>query len=226
MDSLEKILIASNDSNFRKSMVGNLFAKFKIEAIEILLMEDIFDAINKEKVSLLLVDSPLISKKMDSFFTQLEGVKKKYFLFLFYESKERSLIKEKYPISQKFLKPIDIELVFTFVRKCMLDAEKNEKRIILNDFQLLIHERTILDSENKVKVYLTEKETQMLAYLGRHKNKKVNRKELLSDVWNYGDDITTHTLETHIYRLRKKLSSFDSKIKITVTEDGCYLLSC
>ena len=51
MDSLEKILIASNDSNFRKSMVGNLFAKFKIEAIEILLMEDIFDAINKEKVS-------------------------------------------------------------------------------------------------------------------------------------------------------------------------------
>ena len=83
-----------------------------------------------------------------------------------------------------------------------------------------------MNSENEVKVYLTEKETQMLAYLGRNKNKKINRKELLSDVWNYGDDITTHTLETHIYRLRKKLSSFDSKIKIIVTEDGCYLLSC
>ena len=147
-------------------------------------------------------------------------------MFLFYTSEEKELIKESYPISQKFLKPIKIEQVFAFIRKYLIDEKKDEKKIILNDFHLLIQERAILNSENEVKVYLTEKETQMLAYLGRNKNKKINRKELLSDVWNYGDDITTHTLETHIYRLRKKLSSFDSKIKIIVTEDGCYLLSC
>ena len=226
MDSLGKILIASNDSNFRASMVNNLLDQFKAHAIEVLSTEAIFRKIEKEKIILLLLDSSIISKEISNFFNKFSKIEKKCFVFLFYTSEEKELIKENYPISQKFLKPIKIEQVFAFIRKYLIDEKKDEKKIILNDFHLLIHERAILNSENEVKVYLTEKETQMLAYLGRNKNKKINRKELLSDVWNYGDDITTHTLETHIYRLRKKLSSFDSKIKIIVTEDGCYLLSC
>jgi len=226
MNSLGKILVASDDPNFRKSIVDNLFMQFKVNSIEALSTEAIFSTINRESITILLLDSALISKEMNNFFIKFSHIKKKCSLFLFYAREEKQLIKGNYPISQKFLKPIKIETVFTFVKKYLLDTKQDKKRIILNGFQLLIHERAILDAENKVKVYLTEKEAQMLAYLGRHKNRKVYRQELLSDVWNYGNEITTHTLETHIYRLRKKLTSFNSKIKIIATKDGGYLLSC
>lgn len=74
------------------------------------------------------------------------------------------------------------------------------------------------------KVRLTEKETAILKYLYRAGDKPVTRDTLLAEVWGYNSGVTTHTLETHIYRLRQKIETDPSRAEILVTEGGGYKL--
>ncbi len=74
------------------------------------------------------------------------------------------------------------------------------------------------------KVRLTEKETNILKFL--HANAgTVPRDILLHEVWGYGPAVATHTLETHIYRLRKKIEQDPARAQILLTEGGGYRLS-
>jgi DNA-binding response OmpR family regulator len=83
----------------------------------------------------------------------------------------------------------------------------------------------LLDGEKKTKVRLTEKETWILKYLCRIGNKVVPRDVLLSEVWGYNAGVTTHTLETHIYRLRQKIEIDPSNATLLVTAQGGYRLN-
>ena len=76
--------------------------------------------------------------------------------------------------------------------------------------------------DNNIKIRLTEKETDILKYLIRAKNTNVKREVLLREVWGYNAGVTTHTLETHIYRLRQKIEHDPSQAKLLVTESGGY----
>jgi DNA-binding response OmpR family regulator len=74
------------------------------------------------------------------------------------------------------------------------------------------------------KVRLTEKETSILRYLFRAGPKPVSRETMLQEVWGYNSGVTTHTLETHIYRLRQKIEKDAANPEILVTEAGGYKL--
>jgi DNA-binding response OmpR family regulator len=73
-------------------------------------------------------------------------------------------------------------------------------------------------------VRLTEKETAILKYLYRAGPNTVGRDILLDEVWGYNAGVTTHTLETHVYRLRQKIEPEPSRATILVTEPGGYRL--
>jgi DNA-binding response OmpR family regulator len=81
----------------------------------------------------------------------------------------------------------------------------------------------LLQSDSR-KVRLTEKETNILKYLYRAGEKPVSREELLAEVWGYNAGVTTHTLETHVYRLRQKIEPEASGAKLLLTEAGGYRL--
>ena len=83
----------------------------------------------------------------------------------------------------------------------------------------------LLEDEKNIKVRLTEKETAILKYLVRAGNKLIARDVLLSEVWGYNAGVTTHTLETHIYRLRQKIESDPSNAILLVTDPGGYRLN-
>ena len=74
------------------------------------------------------------------------------------------------------------------------------------------------------KIHLTEKETAILKYLYRVGDKPVSREVLLDEVWGYNAGVTTHTLETHIYRLRQKIEPRPGETTLLVTEPGGYRL--
>ncbi len=74
------------------------------------------------------------------------------------------------------------------------------------------------------RIRLTEKETEILKYLYRAGGKPVARETLLSEVWGYNAGVTTHTLETHIYRLRQKVETDPSNARLLLTDPGGYRL--
>ena len=82
----------------------------------------------------------------------------------------------------------------------------------------------MLVSEKGSKLKLTEKETAILRFLYRAGQKVVSRDILLQEVWGYNAAVTTHTLETHVYRLRQKIETNPSAARILVTEPGGYKL--
>ena len=79
----------------------------------------------------------------------------------------------------------------------------------------------LIDHENgDRKIRLTEKETAILKYLFRAGEKVIGRDVLLNEVWGYNSGVTTHTLETHVYRLRQKIERDASNAELLVTEPG------
>jgi len=82
----------------------------------------------------------------------------------------------------------------------------------------------MLTGANAKKVRLTEKETAILRFLYRAGQMPVSRETLLQEVWGYNSGVTTHTLETHIYRLRQKIEKDAANPEILVTEAGGYKL--
>jgi DNA-binding response OmpR family regulator len=82
----------------------------------------------------------------------------------------------------------------------------------------------LLVREDNRKVRLTEKETAIIKFLLRSGEQIVSRDVLLQDVWGYNAGVTTHTLETHVYRLRQKIERDPSHAEILVTEGGGYKL--
>ena len=82
----------------------------------------------------------------------------------------------------------------------------------------------LLTGSGTQKIRLTEKETNILKYL-HEAAATVPRQTLLHEVWGYNPQVTTHTLETHIYRLRRKIEEDPGQAKILITEEGGYRLA-
>ena len=84
--------------------------------------------------------------------------------------------------------------------------------------------RLLLDPAKNRKVRLTDKECRILKYLLRANNTAVDRATLLAEVWGFNSGVTTHTLETHIYRLRQKMEADPSNPRLLRTDRGAYRL--
>lgn len=82
----------------------------------------------------------------------------------------------------------------------------------------------MLVDTNQRRIRLTVKETDILAYLLQADGRKVRREELLAEVWGYNTRVNTHTLETHMYRLRQKIEPNPRFMRFLLTEDGGYVL--
>ena len=83
----------------------------------------------------------------------------------------------------------------------------------------------LLIRDDRREVRLTEKETAILKYLYRAGPEVVGREVLLHEVWGYSERVSTHTLETHVYRLRQKIERDPSRAEILLTESGGYRLN-
>jgi len=84
--------------------------------------------------------------------------------------------------------------------------------------------KLLQDPGKNRRVRLTDKESAILKFLYRAGPRPVGRQILLNEVWGYNAEVTTHTLETHIYRLRQKIESNPSVARLLATEDGGYRL--
>jgi len=102
--------------------------------------------------------------------------------------------------------PLQINDFFERVSNDIIQELKNIKSIInFNRFKYDFNSRSLFDKKKLLR--FTEKENEIFSCLLNYKNNPVSKKQLLKDIWQYDDKIDTHTLETHIYSLRKKLET-------------------
>ncbi|MCC5985593.1 MAG: response regulator transcription factor [Rhodobacteraceae bacterium] len=121
-------------------------------------------------------------------------------------------------------KPFKFPVLLARLRAQLRQHEQSENAVFqLGPYQFRPAQKLLLD-EGERKIRLTEKETNILKFLYRAPEGVVPRDVLLHEVWGYNAGVTTHTLETHIYRLRQKIEPDPSNARILVTESGGYKL--
>ena len=119
------------------------------------------------------------------------------------------------------VKPFYVEdLVFSI--RTLLEKKRLEEdsSCIIGDFSFFPHLKH-LKNKNKI-ITLTEKETSILSLLIKYKGKTVMKDELLKVIWGYDNMIDTHTLETHVYRLRKKILKIGPSFEVIKKTEGGY----
>jgi DNA-binding response OmpR family regulator len=122
------------------------------------------------------------------------------------------------------VKPFKFAVLLARVRAQLRQYEASEDAIFQIGPYTFRPGAKLLVNARGSKLKLTEKETAILRYLYRAGQKVVSRDMLLQEVWGYNSNVTTHTLETHIYRLRQKIEADPSSASLLVTEPGGYKL--
>ena len=122
-------------------------------------------------------------------------------------------------------KPFKFPVLLARIRAQFRQHEQSEDAIFtLGPYTFKPAVKMLLTGDDK-KIRLTEKETNILKFLYRATEGVVPRDTLLHEVWGYNAGVTTHTLETHIYRLRQKIEPDPSHASLLVTESGGYRLA-
>jgi DNA-binding response OmpR family regulator len=121
-------------------------------------------------------------------------------------------------------KPFRFAVLLARIRAQLRQHEQSEDATFVIGPYTFKPSQKLMTDQRGSKVRLTEKESAIIKFLYRADQKVVTRDVLLEEVWGYNSGVTTHTLETHVYRLRQKIERDPSNAEILVTESGGYKL--
>ena len=121
-------------------------------------------------------------------------------------------------------KPFRFSVLLARIRAALRQHDQSEDVVFTIGPYSFQPANKLLENGDGNKIRLTDKETSILKYLYRQGPKTIGRDVLLKEVWGYNNRVTTHTLETHIYRLRQKIERDPSNARLLVTEEGGYRL--
>lgn len=122
-------------------------------------------------------------------------------------------------------KPFKFPVLLARIRTQLRQHEQSEDAVFaIGPYTFKPAAKLLLDERGR-KIRLTEKENLILKYLYRAGDRVVSRKTLLREVWGYNPRVNTHTLETHMYRLRQKIEKDPTNAELVVTESGGYKLT-
>jgi DNA-binding response OmpR family regulator len=122
-------------------------------------------------------------------------------------------------------KPFRLSVLLARLRAHLRQSEhSDDAEFTIGPYTFRPQAKLLIDPGGRKRVRLTEKETAILKYLYHAGQRAIGRDLLLGEVWGYNAGVTTHTLETHVYRLRQKIERDPARAEILVTEAGGYRL--
>jgi len=123
-------------------------------------------------------------------------------------------------------KPFKLGVLLARLRAHIRQHERSDDAVFtIGPYTFQPSAKMLVNNATNKKIRLTDKEAAILKYLYRAGDRVVGRDVLLDEVWGYNAGVTTHTLETHVYRLRQKIERDPSNAEILITEPGGYRLS-
>ncbi|MEX0922198.1 MAG: response regulator transcription factor [Rhodovibrionaceae bacterium] len=223
----KKILLIDDDDALRESLgeqlqlleeFSTLSAKNGAEGLE-LAKRDYYDAI------LLDVGLPDMDGREVCRLMRRNGVKSPIIMLTAMDSDADTILALDSGANDYVTKPFKLNVLLARLRAQLRQHEQSEDAVFtIGPYSFRPSAKLLESQDGKTKVRLTEKETAILKYLYRAGSAVVGRDTLLGEVWGYNAGVTTHTLETHVYRLRQKIESDPSNAEILVTEPGGYRL--
>ena len=219
----DKIAIIANNQNLLDLLEESflLYGKF---SISIFTNNSILDLIEKADNTNALIVSIDILDNLDRKYLNFFRENEKKSIFLINKEDKKDILLEKQIKPKSIINiPLSISNVIQIIEGLIREEANKMNDIIIGNFSLDVVGRKI--SLNKINEKLTEKETEILWKLLNKIDHRIPQKEFLKEIWGYDENIETRTLETHIYRIRKKLKSIGAKRYEIKNIDNSYILS-
>ena len=227
MAQSKTILVIDDDDDLRSALAEQLALEDDFDVVEAATGEAGVEAAKASPPDLILldVDLPDINGREACRRMRANGVKTPIIMLTAATSDTDTIDGLEAGADDYVAKPFRFAVLLARIRVQLRSHEQSENAVFhLGPYEFRPAQKLLLDAAKK-KVRLTEKETNILKYLYRAGGKPVPREELLAEVWGYNAGVTTHTLETHIYRLRQKIELDAAAARLLLTEAGGYRLA-
>jgi DNA-binding response OmpR family regulator len=222
-----KVLIVDDDSALRHSLAEQLQLHEEFLAAEAENGASALDAVKGQHFDAILLDVglPDMDGRELCRLMRRGGVRAPILMLTGADSDADTILGLDSGANDYITKPFRFNVLLARLRAQLRQHELSEDAIFtIGPYTFRPSAKLLVDEAGRKKVRLTEKETAILKYLYRAGDKIIGRDTLLDEVWGYNAGVTTHTLETHVYRLRQKIERDPAKARILVTEPGGYRL--
>jgi DNA-binding response OmpR family regulator len=226
MTQVRKILITDDDDELRAALMEQLALHPEFVAREASTAKGALEAVAADKPDILIMDIGLPDQDGREAVRTLRenGFANPVIMLTGHDSEADTIMGLDAGANDYVTKPFRFAVLLARIRAHLRQHETTEDA----HFQIGEYvfqpgaKHLVTDKGNKLR--LTEKETAILRFLYRAGQTVVTREVLLREVWGYNSNVTTHTLETHIYRLRQKIERDPAKSQMLITEAGGYKL--
>ena len=226
MAILKKILLVESDVDLREALCEQLRSTDQFEVFSSSDNTETFEKLRVQSYDIIVLGlHPLNSDSLEACrLTYAQNVKCPILLLTERDEISSVVFGQDARASDYIIKPFKFPILLV---RMNIQLQKYEK---LYDSALTLGPYTfhpamkMLKTHDNNEIQLTEKETDILKFLYHSVEEVVPRDILLREVWGYNNSVTTHTLETHIYRLRQKMELNPSFAELLVTETGGYRL--
>ena len=227
MAQLKKVLLIDDDEDLREAFSEQLLMTEDFDVHEGASGAEALEKVKQHSYDLLVLDVGLPDTDGRELcrLIRKQGVKCPILMLTGHDTDSDTILGLDAGANDYITKPFKFPVFLARMRAQLRQHELSEDAIfVLGPYTFKPSLKLLVTSDNK-KIRLTEKETNILKFLYRSTEDVVPRDILLHEVWGYNAGVTTHTLETHIYRLRQKIEPDPGKARLLVTENGGYRLS-
>ncbi len=227
MSNVKKILMVDDDEDLREALADQLVLTEDFDVFE---AEDGASGLERAKEALydlvlLDVGLPDMDGRELCRLMRKQGVKCPIVMLTGHDTDADTILGLDAGANDYVSKPFKFPVLLARIRAQLRQHEQSEDAVFNLGPYTFKPASKMLMTEDEKKIRLTEKETNILKFLYRAQDGVVARDVLLHEVWGYNAGVTTHTLETHIYRLRQKIEPDPSNARLLVTESGGYRLN-
>jgi DNA-binding response OmpR family regulator len=226
MSGSKKILIVDDDDTLRDSLAEQFSLHDEFSALTAANATEGIKALKADHADLVILDVnlPDMDGREACKIMRRNGYKGPVIMLTGQTSESDTILGLDSGANDYVTKPFRFAVLLARIRAHLRQHEQSEDAVFKVGPYTFKPSSKMLIREDARKIRLTEKETAIIKFLYRAGDKTVGREVLLQEVWGYNAGVTTHTLETHIYRLRQKIERDPSHAEILVTESGGYKL--
>jgi DNA-binding response OmpR family regulator len=227
MATAKQVLIVDDDAALRSSLAEQLELHEGFVAIQAETGDKALALVKEHHFEVILMDVGLPDTDGRDLcrLMRRQGVKTPVIMLTAHDSDADTILGLDSGANDYIPKPFRLGVLLARVRAQLRQFELSDDATFpIGPYAFRPSAKLLVNADTDKKIHLTEKETAILKYLYRMGDRPVPRDVLLDEVWGYNAGVTTHTLETHIYRLRQKVEPDPSNARILVTEPGGYRL--